>query len=156
VPTRQDVEEYAELRDTVERYVGRINGTHATTDYIAVHYVYRSLPIRELLACYLAADVLMITPFRDGMNLVAKEYVVTRRKDTGVLVLSEFAGAAEELGQALMVNPYDIDGMANAIEHALELDPAEAKRRMHAIRTQVEKNSVHDWSDSFMKRLAGG
>ncbi|MAY74014.1 MAG: trehalose-6-phosphate synthase [Phycisphaerae bacterium] len=155
VPTRQSVDDYAELRDTVEQYVGRINGTYAMTDFIAVHYVYRSLPIRELIACYLAADVMMVTPFRDGMNLVAKEYVVTRTRDTGVLVLSEFAGAASELNDALLVNPHDIDGMANMIEHALELDAAERKKRMRALRKRVESHTVHDWSDSFMTRLAG-
>ncbi|MEM7622116.1 MAG: trehalose-6-phosphate synthase [Planctomycetota bacterium] len=154
VPTRESVDDYAELRENVERYVGRINGSHAMTDYIAVHYVYRSLPIRELLACYLAADVMMVTPFRDGMNLVAKEYCVTRRKNTGVLVLSEFAGAAAELGEALKVNPYDIDGMANSIERALDLDPADGKKRMQSLRRTVERHTVHDWSDSFIKRLA--
>lgn len=156
VPTRQSVDDYAELRETVERYVGRINGSHATTDDIAVHYVYRNLPTRELLACYLAADVMMVTPFRDGMNLVAKEYVVTRTANTGVLLLSEFAGAAAELRGALMVNPYDIDGMANLIEQALTLDPADARRRMAGLRRAVESSTVHDWSDAFISRLAGG
>ncbi len=155
VPTRQSVDDYADLRSTVEQYVGRINGEFAQTDYIAVHYVFRSLPIKELLACYLAADVMMVTPLRDGMNLVAKEYVATRLKDTGVLVLSEFAGAASELGTALTVNPYDIDGVADVIERALTIEPAEAKKRMHSMRLKVESNSVHDWSDSFIRRLAG-
>ncbi|MEM7754342.1 MAG: trehalose-6-phosphate synthase [Planctomycetota bacterium] len=156
VPTRQSVNDYNDLRDTVERYVGRINGEFATTDHIAVHYVFRSLPIKELMACYLAADVMMVTPLRDGMNLVAKEYAATRLKDTGVLVLSEFAGAAAEMGSALTVNPYDIDGMADVMEQALTLDPANAKKRMAALRRVVKRNSVHDWSDSFIERLSGG
>lgn len=154
VPTRQSVDDYAELRDTVERMVGRVNGTYADTDHIAVHYVYRSLPAEELMACYLAADVMMVTPFRDGMNLVAKEYVATRLLNTGVLVLSEFAGAAAELKQALLVNPYDIDGMANTIEEALSLDPTDARKRMSALRRIVSSNTVHAWSDSFIKRLS--
>jgi len=154
VPTRQSVDDYADLRDTVERYVGRINGEFATTDHIAVHYVFRSLPLRELMACYLAADVMMVTPLRDGMNLVAKEYAATRLKDTGVLVLSEFAGAAAEMGTALTVNPYDIDGMADVMERALTIDAGEARKRMGALRRVVERNSVHDWSDSFIARLA--
>ncbi|MEM1185383.1 MAG: trehalose-6-phosphate synthase [Planctomycetota bacterium] len=154
VPTRQSVDDYNDLRDTVERYVGRINGEFAQTDYIAVHYVFRNLPINELMACYLAADVMMVTPLRDGMNLVAKEYVASRVKDTGVLVLSEFAGAAAELGSALTVNPYDIDGMADVMERALTLEPPEAKKRMAALRRVVQKSSVHDWSESFISRLS--
>lgn len=155
VPTRTGVDDYAELRDTVERMVGRINGTSAQTDYIAVHYVYRNLPAEELMACYLAADVMMVTPFRDGMNLVAKEYVATRLQNTGCLVLSEFAGAAAELKQSLLVNPYDIDGMASKLEEALDLDPAEARRRMSGLRKVVAGHTVHDWSDSFITRLSG-
>lgn len=154
VPTRQSVDDYADLRDTVERYVGRINGTYAKTEHIAVHYVYRSLPPAELMAAYLAADVMMVTPFRDGMNLVAKEYCAVRLLNTGVLVLSEFAGAAAELREAILVNPYDIDGMAAAIESALTLDPADARRRMALLRGRVEKHTVHDWSDSFIAVLS--
>lgn len=153
VPTRQSVDEYADLRSTVEQYVGRINGTYAKTQHIAVHYVYRSLPINELLACYLAADVMMVTPLRDGMNLVAKEYCATRLNNTGVLVLSEFAGAALELDQALHVNPYDIDGMATRLEEALSIDPADARKRMASLRKHVEQHTVQDWSDGFVKRL---
>ncbi|MEL6328609.1 MAG: trehalose-6-phosphate synthase [Planctomycetota bacterium] len=153
VPTRQSVDDYAELRETVEQYVGRINGTYAKMEHIAVHYVHRSLPMRELLAAYLAADVMMVTPLRDGMNLVAKEYCATRLEGSGVLVLSEFAGAALELKQALLVNPYDIDGMATTLEDALRLDDAEARRRMNALRRTIEKHDVSAWSDSFLRRL---
>ena len=155
VPTRQSVDDYNDLRETVEQYVGRINGTYARTQNIAVHYVFRSLPIRELVQCYLAADVMAVTPLRDGMNLVAKEYCATRLQDTGTLLLSEFAGAALELKPALLVNPYDIDGMANGLEEALRLPAAEQKKRMSSLRKSVEGHTVQDWSESFMKRLVG-
>jgi len=154
VPTREKVEDYAELRNNVERLVGRINGEFATMRNIAVHYIYRSMPFDELLAAYLAADVMVVSPFRDGMNLVAKEYVASRLDNSGVLVLSEFAGAALELKQALMVNPYDIDGMATTFERALSLDPADARRRMAAMRRTVAKHDVFVWSQSFLEHLA--
>ena len=153
VPTREQVEEYEQLRETVEHYVGRINGQHASSHRVAVQYLYRSLPQRELVALYKAADVMLVTPLRDGMNLVAKEYVATRTENTGVLVLSEFAGAALELRQALLVNPYDIDGTASRIEEALSLTPPEAARRMRSLRAAVQRHSVHDWSASFLRRL---
>ena len=156
VPTREAVDDYADLRSRVNELVGRINGTYAELGNIAVHYIYRGLPFEELLACYRAADVMMVTPFRDGMNLVAKEYVATRLDNSGVLVLSEFAGAALELRQALLVNPHDIDGMADAMELALSIDPADARRRMAALRRAVRKNDVYKWSESFLDELRDG
>ena len=153
VPTREKVEEYNQLRETVEQQVGHINGQHSEGHHIAVQYYYRGLPQDELVALYMAADVMLVTPLRDGMNLVAKEYVATRTDNTGVLVLSEFAGAALELRQALLVNPYDIDGTASRIEEAVSMTPPEAARRMRSLRTAVQRRSVHDWSDSFLARL---
>jgi trehalose 6-phosphate synthase len=137
VPTRESVEDYADLRDNVERLVGRINGTHSIKHHVPVHYMYNSLPMGELIARYSAADVMMVTPLRDGMNLVAKEYCITRLHNDGVLVLSEFAGAALELKQAILVNPFDVDGIATAMEDALGMDPAEQKKRMMSLRGTV-------------------
>ncbi|MEM1331382.1 MAG: trehalose-6-phosphate synthase [Planctomycetota bacterium] len=153
VPSRADVGEYVNERDEIERLVGRINGTYGQPGKVAVHYLYRSVPREELLAFYLASDVLMVTPFRDGMNLVAKEYVATRLDDTGVLVLSEFAGAAHELRGAILVNPHDIDGMADALEQAISLPDDEATRRMAAMRRVVRRHDVYRWSDSFLDTL---
>ncbi len=156
VPTRESVEDYAELRDNVERLVGRINGTHSVKQHIPVHYVYGGLPTAELVSRYCASDVMLVTPFRDGMNLVAKEYCTTRIRGDGVLVLSEFAGAALELKQALLVNPFDVDGLAGAMEEALEMPRAEQKRRMTSLRRAVRARSVHDWADGFISRLREG
>ncbi|MEL7474332.1 MAG: trehalose-6-phosphate synthase, partial [Planctomycetota bacterium] len=146
VPSREAVDDYADIRDRVERVVGRINGEHGEVGRSAVHYLYRSLPFNELVAYYRAADVCMVTPYRDGMNLVAKEYVATRHDDTGVLVLSEFAGAAEELRSgAMLVNPHDIDGMAATLHAALTLPQSEARKRMRLMRRQVERHDVFAW-----------
>ena len=154
VPTREAVEDYAELRSTVEELVGRINGEYGQLGLAAGHYVYRSVPWNELLGCYVAADAMLVTPFRDGMNLVAKEYVACRNENTGSLVLSEFAGAALELKKAITVNPHDVDGMSDAMHHALTLSPAEAKRRMLSMRRTVQNHTVYDWSDSFLRVLS--
>ncbi len=108
----------------------------------------------ELLALYRAADVMLVTPLRDGMNLVAKEFAASRIDEDGVLVLSEFAGAADELTDALLVNPYDIDGTADAIHAALTMDPAERRRRMRGLREQVSANDVHRWVSAFLETLA--
>ena len=155
VPTRESVEDYADLRDDVERLVGRVNGTHSVKYHVPVHYMYDSLPQAELIARYAAADVMMVTPLRDGMNLVAKEYCTARLNNDGVLILSEFAGAALELKQALLVNPFDVDGIANAMEAALGMDEAEQKKRMTALRRTVRSRDVHDWADGFIAKLRG-
>ena len=115
VPSREQVEHYQVLRDEIERLVGRINGEHGRIGRPAVHYLHTSLPREEMAAFYRVADVMVVTPYRDGMNLVAKEYVACRSEDDGALVLSEFAGAADELSQAWLVNPYDINGMKAAL-----------------------------------------
>lgn len=153
VPSRENVDEYARLRSTVEENVGRINGEYSEPSLPAIHYLRRNLPMEELVAFYLASDVLVVTPLRDGMNLVAKEYVATRTNNRGVLVLSEFAGAAQELRAALLVNPYDIDGMASTFESALHLSNADIGRRMSALRRSLAKNTVFDWAESFIRHL---
>ncbi|MEM7628012.1 MAG: trehalose-6-phosphate synthase [Planctomycetota bacterium] len=153
VPTREKVDEYADLRSDVNEHVGRINGTYGAIGLTPVHYIYNSVPFTELMAMYAAADVLMVTPLRDGMNLVAKEYVAARSDNSGVLVLSEFAGAALEMTQAVTVNPYDVDGMADALERALSMDPGEGKRRMAALRRVVQRHTVYDWAGAFLGAL---
>jgi len=154
VPSRESVDEYAVERESIERVVGRVNGSFTEPGRVPVHYLYRSLPVEELVAYYRLADVMMVTPYRDGMNLVAKEYVASRTDGTGVLVLSEFAGAANEMRGALLVNPHDIDGMAQALEAALHLPKNEASKRMAALRRVVRRNSVFDWADAFLGAVA--
>ncbi len=120
----------------------------------AVNYLRREVPFEELIAIYLAADVLAVTPLRDGMNLVAKEYVASRVDDSGVLILSEFAGAAKELRTALHVNPHDVDGLAETIDLALSLPRREVTRRMRRMREVVREHTVFDWATSFMNALS--
>jgi trehalose 6-phosphate synthase len=150
VPSRERVSEYAETRSDVEHLVGRINGRHGEAGIVPVHYLYRSLSPEQLVAYYLVADVMVVTPLRDGMNLVAKEYVTCRHDDSGMLVLSEFTGAADELDQALLVNPHDIDGLAAALHEAVRMDPARARRRMAAMRRVVRRHDVERWAANFL------
>ncbi len=153
-PSRESVREYAQIRTRVEQIVGRINGEYSVPGRVAVHYFRRGFTREELLAYYRAADVMVVTPLRDGMNLVAKEYVATRSDLGGVLVLSEFAGAARELRRALLVNPRDIEGMAIAMEHAVCLPRAEARHRMAILRTVVRRHDVFEWAAAFLRELA--
>lgn len=154
VPSRENVQEYAEMRDRIELTVGRINGQYSEPGRVAVHYFRRSLSREELVAYYRAADVMLVTPLRDGMNLVAKEYVATRVDNSGVLVLSEFAGAARELRRALLVNPRDLDGMAATFERALRLPRAEARMRMSVLRMVVRRHDVFAWAEEFLEALS--
>ncbi len=153
VPSRTQVEDYAEYRDTVDELVGRINGQYGTIHNVPIHYLYRSFNEKQLAALYRAADVMLVTPIRDGMNLVAKEFCACRPDEDGVLILSEFAGAAAELRDAVIVNPYDIEAMADAIEQALEMTPQERRFRMKALRAQVRKQDVHWWVSEFLGTL---
>jgi trehalose-6-phosphate synthase len=148
VPSRDNVREYRELRATIERHIGRINGrfTEPGSD-VPVHYLYRSLPPQHLAAYYASATALLVTPLIDGMNLVAKEYVTVQhaRRGTGALVLSEFTGAAAELHKAVLCNPFDIEGLSHRIEHALEL-PRQARRAaLAAMARRVRAHDVHRW-----------
>jgi alpha,alpha-trehalose-phosphate synthase [UDP-forming] len=152
-PSRERVEEYQRLRTEVEVSVSRINGEHASVGTPAVHYLHQSFPKEEMAALYLAADVMLVTPLRDGMNLVAKEYVACRSDEHGALVLSEFTGAADEMTQAFLVNPYDIDGTKDAIRAAAHLADHEAERRMRALRKQVFESDVHHWANTFLGSL---
>jgi trehalose 6-phosphate synthase/phosphatase len=152
-PSRERVESYRALRDEVETTVGRINGEHSRLGRSAVHYLHQSFPKDELVALYLAADVLLVTALRDGMNLVAKEYVASRWDEGGALVLSEFTGAAIELPQAHIVNPHDIEGLKAAIARAATASPRESVRRMRAMRRRVFTHDVSRWAAEFLRAL---
>jgi trehalose 6-phosphate synthase/phosphatase len=153
VPSREDVDAYQDFRDEINALVGRINGAFATAHWAPVHYMYRGLPVHEVAALYRAADVMLVTPICDGMNLVAKEYVATRTDDDGVLVLSEFAGAADELVEAVTVNPYEVDQTAEAFRAAPAMDREERRRRMRALRERVTGHTVHGWVRTFLAEL---
>jgi trehalose 6-phosphate synthase len=146
VPSREDVGEYQTIRRRVEEMVGRINGRFGRAAWVPVHYLYRSLGFEELVGAYLAADVMLVTPLRDGMNLVALEYVVTRLDNTGALILSEFAGAAERLDDALIVNPYDLDALATTLHDAITMTPMEQGKRMSRLRRVLRRWDVHAWA----------
>ncbi|MCY0906071.1 alpha,alpha-trehalose-phosphate synthase (UDP-forming) [Arthrobacter sp. H14-L1] len=152
-PSRERVETYRMLREEVEGTVGRINGQFDTIQNTAVRYLHHSYPVEEMVALYLAADVMLVTALRDGMNLVAKEYVAARVNNTGALVLSEFTGAADQLRQAMLVNPHDIDGLKETIMAAINLSPVAASRRMRAMRRQVLDHDVERWSQDFLVTL---
>ncbi|MEM6370686.1 MAG: trehalose-6-phosphate synthase [Myxococcota bacterium] len=150
VPSRTAVKEYEELKRGVDETVGRINGRFSNSGWTPVIYLYRGLPREELVAYYRAADVCLITPLRDGMNLVAKEYVACKTDDDGVLILSEFAGASAELDTALLVNPYSIQDMAVALQWALTMEAGERQRRMKQMRDHVREYDVHKWLESIV------
>jgi trehalose 6-phosphate synthase/phosphatase len=154
VPSREGIAAYKSVRRTVEELVGRINGRFGTHRWTPIRYINRSVNDTILSALYRAADVLLVTPLRDGMNLVAKEFVATRTDCDGVLVLSEFAGAADELTRAVLVNPYDVDGMAESFHYALQMPEAERRERMQSLRAHVMANDVAKWSDGFLAQLA--
>ena len=156
VPSREAAEPYRLLRRELDELVGRINGSLGTEHSMPVHYLYRSISRSQLVAFYRAADVMLVTPLRDGMNLVAKEFVASRVDEDGVLLLSEFAGAAEELKEAVLVNPYDIDGVAAALKAALSMPKAERVTRMRALRAQVMSRDVQAWATSFLETMADG
>ncbi|MBV8349596.1 MAG: trehalose-6-phosphate synthase, partial [Mycolicibacterium sp.] len=152
-PSRERVESYKQLRNDVERQVGHINGEYGEVGHPVVHYLHRPVAREELIAFYVAGDVMLVTPLRDGMNLVAKEYVACRYDLGGALVLSEFTGAAYELRQAYLTNPHDLDGVKDAIEAAMNQTPEEGRRRMRALRRQVLAHDVDRWARSFLEAL---
>ena len=154
VPSREGVEQYQELRAEVEARVGRINGEYATLHNTPVHFIHDSVEFPALCAAYATADVALVTPLRDGMNLVAKEYVACQRDSAGALILSEFAGAAEELFNALIVNPYDAKAVADAIAHALEMSEDERRERMEPMRRRVMGFDARTWARAFIDELS--
>ena len=153
VPSRERVEHYKMLRDKVEREVGRINGEFARVGAPAVHYLNQSFDRPEIAALYLAADVIAVTPLRDGMNLVAKEYVAARVDNGGALLLSEFAGASTELPESYLINPHDVDSVKDTLVRALEASPGENRARMRAMRRHVRSNDVRAWARSYLRSL---
>ncbi len=153
-PSREDVRAYSSLRRELENLCGAINGNHGELDWMPVRYMHRNLSRRRVPGLYRAARVALVTPLRDGMNLVAKEFVVAQDPaDPGVLVLSRFAGAAEQLTDALLVNPYDTDGMAEAIQRALQMPLAERQQRHQALLTGIRQQDVHWWRNRFLETL---
>ena len=153
-PSRERVDSYQQLRNDIERQVGHINGEYGEVGHPMVHYLHRPVPRDELIAFFVAADVMLVTPLRDGMNLVAKEYVACRSDLGGALVLSEFTGAAAELRQAYLVNPHDLEGVKDAIEAALNQPVEEGRRRMRSLRRQVLAHDVDRWARSFLDALS--
>ncbi|MPZ48724.1 MAG: hypothetical protein GEU75_05320 [Dehalococcoidia bacterium] len=154
-PSREAIESYASLKRRVDEIVGRINGRYGTTADAPIRVLNRNMQPNDVAALYQAADIMLVTPLRDGMNLVAKEFVASRAKEDGVLVLSEFAGAANELTDAVIVNPYDVEGMAASIRAALDMPLREQRQRMRNLRAKVLRNDVHVWADSFLGALDG-
>ncbi|QVI29039.1 trehalose-6-phosphate synthase [Mycolicibacterium neoaurum] len=154
-PSRERVESYIEMREGIERQVGHINGEYGEVGHPVVHYLHRPIPRDDLIAFFVAADVMLVTPLRDGMNLVAKEYVACRGDLGGALVLSEFTGAAAELRTAYLCNPHHTDGVRDAIEQALNQSVDEGRRRMRALRRQVLAHDVDRWARAFLDALAG-
>jgi trehalose 6-phosphate synthase/phosphatase len=153
VPTRERIDTYQELRTEVNRLVGEINGKLGTPDWTPVVYINRSIERAELVALYKLADICWVGSLRDGMNLVAKEYVACKPDGDGVLVLSEFAGAAAEMGEALLINPYDEDRTASTVERALSLEEQERRERMRALHNRILRNNVFHWGDRFLASL---
>ena len=153
VPSRDGVEAYTREREHIERVVSHINGNFGRIGAPAIHYLHQNLSLADLVALYLAADVAVVTPWRDGMNLVAKEYVASRTNATGSIVLSEFAGAAQELTDAIVVNPYDNEGFSAGLLQALAVDPAQPNDSMRCLRQAVSCRDVHAWAADFLAAL---
>ena len=151
VPSRQEVGSYDQLKLEIEQLVGETNGRHSINGWSPIHYIFRSLPRKELVRAYRAADVCLVTPLKDGMNLVAKEYCACAVDNTGVLILSEFAGAAAEMNPgAILVNPYDVNGVADALYQGLTMPPVEQTARMQRMRTVLRQNTIADWANTFL------
>jgi trehalose 6-phosphate synthase len=146
-PSRTKVEEYRLMKREIDECVGRINGAYSTLNWTPVRYFYQTIPFETLVQYYKAADVALVTPIVDGMNLVVKEYIAT--KDAGVVILSEFAGAAEDLTEAIIVNPHDINAVAEAIKNAVEMGEEEKKRRFLALKRKVRRRDINWWIDRF-------
>jgi len=153
VPSRTKVKHYSLLKEEVDSLVGRINGRFGMPGWIPVHYMYRSLPFYKLLPLYTIADVALVTPLRDGMNLVAKEYVTSKKDNKGVLVLSETAGAASELGESLLVNVNNKEDIASALTQALDMSEEEQARGMELMRKRLFEYDVLHWARSFVERI---
>jgi trehalose 6-phosphate synthase/phosphatase len=153
VPSRHRVRAYQRLRREVEQLVGRVNGSFGTPTWTPIHYIHAGVSPETLVALYRAATAMLVTPVRDGMNLVAKEFVASRFDCDGVLILSEFAGAARELTAAVQIHPYDVAGLADAMYAALTMSDVERRRRMKRMRDCVLTHDVHAWAAGFLSAL---
>ena len=152
VPSRFKIPKYLALKTEIERLVGEINGEFTRSGWVPIHYIYRSLSRRELLAYYRTAEIVLVTPIKDGMNLVAKEYCAANIEENGVVILSEFAGAVAQLQRgALLVNPYDIEGVGHAIYQAVCMPVEERRRRMRRLRLSVRRHDVYWWVDTYLQ-----
>jgi len=155
IPSREEVAEYRKLRLEIEHAVSEINGKFSAPGWVPVHYFYHSLTPEELSAYYRIADIALVTPLKDGMNLVSKEYCASRIRDNGVLILSEFAGASGELGKgAIVVNPFDVEAVADAIHTAFTMDTSSQRDRMRILRGLIRADDVHHWADDFLAATA--
>ena len=155
VPSREGLPEYKVEKEQVDQIVGRINGRFTEPGWTPVHFLYRSFNHRELASLYSEADVCLVTPLRDGMNLVCKEFIASRGADPGVLVLSQFCGAADALHEALIVNPWDVQATAETMYRALVMPEPEKRRRWEAMRGEVHENTAETWRERFLADLAG-
>ncbi|MBZ9777559.1 bifunctional alpha,alpha-trehalose-phosphate synthase (UDP-forming)/trehalose-phosphatase [Psychroflexus sp. CAK8W] len=153
VPSRSQVPQYQKLKQETDELVGRINGEFSTVSWTPIWYFYRALPFQNLIDLYTSSDVALITPVRDGMNLVAKEYIATRTREDGVLILSEMTGASKELNEALLINPFNNEEIADSIKQALEMPKPEQQQRMQALQKRVSRYSVKKWANEFMNSL---
>ena len=153
VPSRSGVDQYQNLKEQIDEAIGRLNGKFNTLKWTPIHYFYRSLAFNTLAAMYYMSDIALVTPYRDGMNLIAKEYIASKVDQTGVLILSEMAGAAKELTEAVLVNPNDIHDIVRALHQALTMSPQEQMERNTAMQQTIKRYNVHQWSSVFMKRL---
>ena len=153
VPSRENVPQYQQLKKEVDELVGKINGKFSTATWVPVWYFYRSLPFEELIELYTSCEIAFLTPIRDGMNLVAKEYIASRTDQTGVLILSEMAGVAQEMNDALLINPNDYNQMAEALKTALEMPIEEQKSRNKILQNRIKRYNVEKWASAFMEAL---
>ena len=153
VPSRSNVPQYQLLKKETDELVGRVNGQFATINWTPIWYFYRSMPFDDLVDLYATSDIALISPVRDGMNLVAKEYVATRINRNGVLILSEMAGAAKEMHEALLINPHNFEQFADSIKYALEMPEEEQRRRMEVLQKRIRRYSVDRWAAEFLKSL---
>jgi trehalose 6-phosphate synthase len=151
VPSRTNVREYQEMKRTIDETVGRINGRFTHHDWVPIHYIYRQVSRRELVAYYRTSEIALITPLKDGMNLIAKEYCASSVETDGVLILSEFAGAAQQLGKSsLLVNPFNVEAVADQIYRAYYMEKDERKSRMRKLRAEVRRNNIFRWMEHFL------
>ena len=153
VPTRTEIKLYRHLKNDMDRLIADINGRYSTISWSPIRYMYRSIPLNTLLAFYNQADVALLTPLRDGMNLIAKEYAAAQTDRNGVIILSEMAGVSEEMGEAITVNPNDRIGIAEAIKRALEMPESERIERMTKIKARVKDSDVFQWANEFITKL---